>query len=198
MRKPTAKSVEDVNIYLEGLALRIPDTSTDNRVVRFDGTSGEMQTSAVGIEDSGRVTGLSDPTANTDAATKQYVDQRIPVGSLTAYAGSTAPTGWLLCYGQAVSRTTYAALYSAIGTTYGSGDGSTTFNLPDLRGRVVAGLDDMGGTDAGRLDLANTLGITGGAQYSVFSEWTNGGSYKTIPGNDNMQPTMLLNWIIRT
>lgn len=85
-------------------------------------------------------------------------------GMLIIYAGSSAPTGWLFCDGSPVSRTTYASLFSAIGTTYGAGDGSTTFNVPDLRGRVVAGVDNMGGSDAGRLDWANTLGTFGGAQ----------------------------------
>jgi microcystin-dependent protein len=92
-----------------------------------------------------------------------------PTGSVLPFAGSTAPTNFLLCYGQAVSRTTYADLYVVCGTTYGAGDGTTTFNLPDLRGRAVAGLDNMGGTAAGRLtstvlSASNTLGATGGAQ----------------------------------
>lgn len=87
-----------------------------------------------------------------------------PTGALTAFAGSDAPTGWLLCYGQAVSRATYAALYSVIGTTYGSGDGSTTFNIPDMRGRAPVALDNMGGSDAGRLSVTNTLGGTGGEE----------------------------------
>lgn len=92
----------------------------------------------------------------------------MPAGLLAPYAGSAAPSGWLLCYGQAVSRTTYSRLFAAIGTTYGVGDGSTTFNLPDLRGRVAAGLDNMGGTAASRLTTANggvdglTLGAAGG------------------------------------
>jgi hypothetical protein len=60
-------------------------------------------------------------------------------GMVAAYAGSSAPSGWLLCDGTAVSRTTYSALFAAIGTSYGAGDGSTTFNLPDLRGRVPVG-----------------------------------------------------------
>ena len=63
----------------------------------------------------------------------------MPVGCVIPFAGAAAPTGWLLCQGQAVSRTTYAQLFSVIGTTYGSGDGSTTFNLPDMRGRVAVG-----------------------------------------------------------
>ena len=83
-----------------------------------------------------------------------------PSGVVKAYAGSAAPSGYLLCSGTAVSRTTFAALFAVISTTYGVGDGSTTFNLPDLRGRVPAGLDNMGGTTAGRL-TSNT--ITGGA-----------------------------------
>jgi microcystin-dependent protein len=66
---------------------------------------------------------------------------QIPAGAVMQYAGSTAPTGWLLCDGSAVSRTTYANLFTAIGVTFGTGDGTTTFNLPDCRGRVVAGLD---------------------------------------------------------
>lgn len=97
-----------------------------------------------------------------------------PSGSLTAYAGPSAPSGWLLCYGQAVSRTTYADLFAVIGTTYGAGDGSTTFNLPDLRGRVVAGVDNMGGSDAGRLDWANTPGTAGGAQTHTLTEQESG------------------------
>jgi microcystin-dependent protein len=76
----------------------------------------------------------------------------------------------LLCFGQAVSRTTYSALFTIVSTTYGAGDGSTTFNLPDLRGRTVAGLDNMGGTAASRLTNAisgltgTTLGAVGGDQ----------------------------------
>lgn len=62
-----------------------------------------------------------------------------PTGSLIAFAGSAAPTGWLLCDGTAVSRTTYATLFSTISTTYGAGDGSTTFGLPDMRGRAPIG-----------------------------------------------------------
>ena len=87
----------------------------------------------------------------------------VPSGVVVPFAGATAPAGWFLCYGQAVSRTTYAALFAAIGTTFGSGDGSTTFNLPDLRGRVAAGVDNMGGTAANRLGSGATGGITGTA-----------------------------------
>jgi microcystin-dependent protein len=66
----------------------------------------------------------------------------MPAGSIQAWPSNTIPEGWLLCDGAAVSRTTYAALFTAIGTTFGAGNGTTTFNLPDLRSRVIAGYDD--------------------------------------------------------
>ena len=81
------------------------------------------------------------PTSDTHAVTKKYVDDRvIPAGLIAPYGGSSAPTGWLMCNGQAVSRTTYATLFNKIGTAYGAGDGSTTFNLPDYANRVAQGL----------------------------------------------------------
>ena len=93
-----------------------------------------------------------------------------PAGVVLPYAGATAPSGWLLCDGSAVSRTTYANLFAAIGTAFGTGDGSTTFNLPDLRGRVAVGKDNMGGSAASRMTTAGsgvdgaTLGANGGAE----------------------------------
>ena len=74
----------------------------------------------------------------------------IPSGAVMYFAGQTAPTGWLKANGAAVSRTTYAALFAAIGTTYGAGDGHSTFNLPDLRAEFVRGWDDGRGIDSGR------------------------------------------------
>ena len=74
----------------------------------------------------------------------------IPSGAVLYFAGQTAPSGWLKANGAAVSRTAYAALFAAIGTTYGAGDGSTTFNLPDLRGEFMRGWDDGRGIDRGR------------------------------------------------
>lgn len=88
--------------------------------------------------------------------------QTLPAGMVLAYAGDVAPGGYVFCFGQALSRTTYAALFSAIGTAFGAGDGSTTFNVPDIRGRVPAGKDDMGGAAAGRLS-ARITGTTRGA-----------------------------------
>lgn len=74
----------------------------------------------------------------------------IPSGAVMYFAGQTAPAGWLKANGAAVSRTAYAALFAAIGTTYGTGDGRTTFNLPDLRGEFVRGWDDGRGIDSRR------------------------------------------------
>jgi microcystin-dependent protein len=100
------------------------------------------------------------------------IPDAMPVGMIVPYAGTSAPSKFLFCFGQNVSRTTYSALFTALGTTYGSGDGSTTFTLPDLRGRVVAGKDDMGGSAASRLTNSGTgnpgiagatLGAAGGA-----------------------------------
>lgn len=75
-----------------------------------------------------------------DGAAWVAVATAAPAGRIEAYAGATAPTGYLLCDGTAVSRTTYAALFAVTSTTYGVGDGSTTFNVPDLRGRVPVGV----------------------------------------------------------
>jgi len=75
----------------------------------------------------------------------KYVKESLPAGIMLGYGGAAAPAQWLLCDGTAVSRTTYSALFAAIGVLYGVGNGSTTFNLPDYRGRVMVGLNS---TDA--------------------------------------------------
>ncbi|MBY5998250.1 phage tail protein [Tritonibacter mobilis] len=117
-----------------------------------------------------KITGLATGTANNDAATVAQANSASPIGTVVSYAGTTAPERWLLCYGQAVSRTTYATLFSVIGTAFGAGDGTTTFNVPDCRGRVAAGKDNMGGTAAERLTSGKggvagiTLGASGGVE----------------------------------
>ena len=98
----------------------------------------------------------------TTASIIAAVAAMVPAGTVVPYAGSSAPSNWLLCYGQAVSRTTYASLFAVVSTTFGIGDGTTTFNVPDLRGRVVAGLDNMGGSAANILTGATTLGAVSG------------------------------------
>jgi microcystin-dependent protein len=88
-----------------------------------------------------------------------------------AYMGTNAPTGWLLCNGNAVSRTNYAALFAVIGTASGQGDGSTTFNLPDMRGVFLRGVDNNAGNDPDTLSRTNqnaggNLGDTVGSYQS--------------------------------
>ena len=171
-----------------------------------------------------------------DQGTERELQAGAPTGAVSAFAGSTAPTDWLLCYGQAVSRTTYSGLFAVISTTYGVGDGSTTFNVPDLRGRVVAGYDSMGGSSANRLTDqsggldGDVLGDTGGSEthtltttempahtHGLLPMGNTGASYdvayqiaanSTSPrstdsaGSDgahnNVQPTIILNYIIKT
>jgi len=165
----------------------------------------------------------------------------VPTGTVSAFAGSAAPTGYLLCDGTAVNRTTYATLFGVISTTYGIGDGSTTFNLPDLRGRVVAGLgesllgvtadslgDDNGliastkthtlleaempshqhktdGTDSGDrhavrkgsdaiIDGTSTTSSADDAYYKTGSVTGTAGSGQA---HNNVQPTIILNYIIK-
>lgn len=100
----------------------------------------------------------------------------VPIGSCIDFFGATAPnSSFVLAYGQAVSRTAYAMLFAIFGTTYGVGDGSTTFNIPDIRGRIIAGRDDMGGSAAGRLTssyfggTATNLGATGGLESQTLN-----------------------------
>lgn len=96
------------------------------------------------------------------------------VGEVVDYCGAAAPALWLLAFGQAISRTTYASAFGVLGTTFGAGDGLTTFNLPDYRGRIGVGKDNMGGSTAGRITAAGcgitgtTLGATGGLETHVL------------------------------
>lgn len=83
----------------------------------------------------------------------------VPAGLIEPFAGSTVPAGFLLCDGAAVSRTTYATLYAVIGDTFGAGDGETTFNLPDLSGRVPLGVS-----------MSHALGTTGGSETVTLTE----------------------------
>ncbi len=90
-----------------------------------------------------------DGTSNLSITTT-FGSATVPPGSVLAFAAVTAPAGYLACNGALVSRSTYAALFAAVGTTYGVGDGATTFALPDLRGEFVRGWDNGRGVDAGR------------------------------------------------
>lgn len=120
-----------------------------------------------------------------DAYTKEETDQKIeqaagqagsgvPTGNIGWFAGATPPDGWMVCNGAAVSRSAYAALFAVLGTTYGAGDGETTYALPDLRDRVA-----WGGTAVGTVKAAGLPDITGrfgGLNDSLSGAFTYGAS----------------------
>ncbi len=176
-------------------------------------------------------------TNNTELMTPLRVKQAAatPTGVILPFGGTSAPTDFLLCYGQSVSTSTYADLFATIGYTYG-GSGSS-FSLPDLRGRVIAGQDDMGGTSANRLTgqtgglNGDTLGGTGGAEthtltvaqtpshsHNITAHSRGSGNSGLVhepssfaspiafptdssgsgQAHNNVQPTLILNYIIKT
>lgn len=117
-----------------------------------------------------RITNLGAGTEPSDAIRLDQLQSFAITGMVSPYAGSNPPPTWLICDGRAVSRTTYAALFSVIGNRFGPGDGVSTFNLPDLRGRTIAGIDTMGGNPSYRLTSnkvgfdTTTIGGAGGIQ----------------------------------
>ena len=112
------------------------------KAVTFD----KMADAAIATVEEGKA-GIAVDKLMTPAATKAAIGAQlppsVPPGVMVAFAGQTIPDGWLICNGAAVSRTTYANLFAAIGTTYGAGDGSTTFNLPNPDGRVLQATTDV-------------------------------------------------------
>lgn len=214
------------------------------KLLRFNATTGDPEVVAAADLDLSTVTAfaatlLDDADAAAARATLGALaaTEATPAGVVSTYAGAAEPSGWLFCYGQAISRTTYATLFTALGTTYGVGDGTTTFNVPDIRGRVVAGQDDMGGSSANRLTGisggvdGDVLGGTGGAESHTLTSGqlpaipaiyqgagaTSGNTNAFMKGNgvsgtdsnvvnasggggahNNVQPTIVLNYIIKT
>ena len=102
------------------------------------------------FEHNGDFVSPNDVLSSSGRSINKSIQQDEVVGEVAYFARTTPPSGWLKANGAAVSRTTYAALFAAIGTTFGAGDGRTTFNLPDLRGEFIRGLDDGRNIDRGR------------------------------------------------
>jgi microcystin-dependent protein len=130
-------------------ALRLRDTSNSNFVaIQAPSNVTNDVTLTLPSDD-----GNADDVLQTDGSGNlsfAALPQAVPTGSVHMMATTTAPSGYLKCNGAAVSRTTYSALFAIIGTTHGEGDGSSTFNVPDLRGEFVRGWDDSRGVDSGR------------------------------------------------
>lgn len=139
-------------------SLPYPSPSDNNNV------PADMQALAVQVDT--KLGDLEDRAIDLAHLATQVQDLLVPTGSVFSTARSTAPNGYLLCDGSAVSRTTYPALFSAIGATYGAGDGSTTFNLPDLRGRVALGVGTASGANGA---TAHTLAQKGGEETHQLS-----------------------------
>lgn len=160
--------------------------------------------------------------AAINAAIREVLNVAIFAGQIVIWPSDNVPAGWLLCNGAAISRDDYADLFAVIGTTYGNGDGSTTFNLPDMVGRVVvgrdgsqgefAGLNQSGGEKSVTLNLnemprhrhgestaSNVPAIYGellpgttAVAASGNTDWAGNGS-----GHNNLQPYRVLNYIIK-
>ena len=212
----------------------VKDTGTGKLKVPSNGIGSNELASDASV-DANRSVGtdhIKDNSVTADKLNSAAVSVLMPTSTILPYAGSAAPTGYFLCDGSPKSRTTYAGLFAIIGTTYGVGDGSTTFNIPDLRGRVIAGQDDMGGSSANRLTNPSSttngidgdgLGNTGGSEThtltnsqmehnhnlqtvtlqgglnSVFIYDNNSGiNQNTASAHNNVQPTIILNYIIKT
>lgn len=163
-------------------------------------------------------------TAKVVGDIQDTAESAVVAGIISMYGGASAPSGYLLCDGSAVSRSTYSDLYTAIGTTYGTGDGSTTFNVPNLKGKVPVGynsadasfdaLGETGGTKTHTLQVsempshshsvvANTAGAHGSNQLAyggadAYIEYYNSSYVGGGGAHNNLQPYIVLNYIIRT
>lgn len=131
MRKPTAKSVEEVNIYLEGLSLRIPDTSTDNAVARFDGTGGALQNSGVTIDDNNRLRVASGSSGGLEIGSSGV----LALSSTGTPSGVSAPVG--STWRQTDANSTYGNLTGLLWNKVGTGTTLGTDWLPDFEGRWI-------------------------------------------------------------
>lgn len=168
-------------------------------------------------------------TLPTDPSWQVVSGNPVPTGVVSAFAGTSPPSGYLFCDGSVISRTTYAALFSVIGTAFGAGDGTTTFQLPFMARRVIVG---AGGTSSGV--LGNTVGNVGGAEsVSLTSDQNGDHTHASVPGlainrisvsggsghpytftvggptatgtvnggagnpHNNVQPSVVMNWIIK-
>lgn len=199
---PNTNAALDISSTTKGVKLpSLALTATNNASPLSAHIAGMLvyNTATAGTAPNNVVPGLytNDGTQWILLQTPQTVNTSAPAGTVSYTAASTVPTGYLECNGAAVSRTTYATLYAAIGTTYGAGNGSTTFNLPDLRGEFVRGWDHGRGVDVSRT-LGSTQTATRIANSSDYSfspygdpqtglqlSYSNSRPYTNVICNDN-------------
>lgn len=150
---------------------------------------GDLDTrSVVNLSDFPSQTGQSGKVLTTSGSALSWMTlsaDATPSGAIIqlAYSPASMPTGYLACNGAAISRSTYSALFTVIGTTYGVGDGSTTFNLPDLRGVFLRGLDDGKGYDTGR--AIGTYQADDLKSHSHYLNWANGNTNNGVSAIPN-------------
>lgn len=111
----------------------------------------------------------------------------VPIGSVIPWTTTTIPDGWLECNGQAVSRTDFSELFAKIGTTFGSGDGSTTFNVPDLRGEFIRGWDNGRGIDSGRAFGSRQADMFKAHEHDIPTSTNNPGTRATVSDDEGRQ-----------
>jgi microcystin-dependent protein len=144
---------------------------------------GKLAVSAGGITSNE----LASNSVTTEKLTSAITNSLVPSGAVMVFAMNSAPAGWLAANGSNISRTTYATLFTAIGTTYGSGDNSTTFTLPDLRGYFVRGV----GTNSDGTVSSGTFGVKQGANVGSHTHATiitfngsNSNGYAALSGQE--------------
>jgi len=129
-----------------------------------------------------------DASGNLKDSGGSIVSVAPPVGSVTMYAASSAPDGWLECDGSNVNRATFPNLFNVIGTTFGAGDGSSTFGLPDLRGEFVRGWDNNRGLDSGRSFASIQGDLVGSHRHEIQAQRndkSDGTGGRKVAGMDN-------------
>lgn len=134
-------------------------------------------------------------TGNTSLVAGGTLYADAPIGAIQAFGGSSTPAGWLLCQGQAISRTAYAALFAVIGTAFGAGDGSTTFNVPDLREATTKGAGETGQTvgahvKSGGLAVGEFIDdrVEKHTHFKTRAIYVNGGAYEAVSENGSSNP----------
>ena len=173
----------------------------------------QLDTKAEKNGSSSEVFSVATPTLAAHAVRNDQLLAYLPSGVVVPFAGTAIPTGWFECNGAAVSRATYSLLFAAIGTLYGIGDGSTTSNLPDLRGEFIRGYDNGSNVDTGRLlgsaqtdefeshsHTGGQIGAGGGVAWSNpgADYWPDGGQTGDTGGTETRPRNIAMYYIIRT